>query len=130
MIRSTRLLAILLLAATATAASAQPGTLQVNETQAGVPGFFYLVRPGDATVTVTAVGNVGATGRYVLSAGTTVADLLALRVEVPSPAQLDRSECTLLLLERIAVDQSNLFLRQIFFDFSLIFLESLLFCHS
>ncbi|HIG74806.1 MAG TPA: hypothetical protein EYQ24_09610 [Bacteroidetes bacterium] len=78
MIRSTRLLAVLLLAATATAASAQPGTLQVNETQAGVPGFFYLVRPGDATVTVTAIGNVGATGRYVLSAGTTLADLLAL----------------------------------------------------
>lgn len=77
--RPIRLLAAFLLAATAAAPLlAQTGAVRVDETQAGVPGFYYLVRPGDATVTVTAVGNVGATGRYVLSAGTTLADLLAL----------------------------------------------------
>ena len=80
MTRPTWLFAAILLAATAAVppASAQIGGVSVTETQAGVPGFYYLVRPGDPTVTVTAVGNVGATGQYTLTAGTTLADLLAL----------------------------------------------------
>ena len=51
---------------------------QLGDVQATAPGYFFFARPGEATVSVTAVGAVGATGRYVVRQGTTVADLLAL----------------------------------------------------
>ena len=50
----------------------------VDDVVAQAPGFFYVARPGEPVVTVTAVGAVGGAGRYVVSEGTTVAGLLAL----------------------------------------------------
>ena len=80
---SRTLWAVLLLLTVASGApvSSQPGSAPgpslVNETLATVPGYYYVLRPGDPTVTVTAVGNVTATGQYTLTAGTTLQDLLA-----------------------------------------------------
>ena len=50
----------------------------VDDTRAAAPGFYYFTRLGDPVVSVTAVGSIGGTGRYLLSAGTTLDELLAL----------------------------------------------------
>ena len=77
--RSIWLPAAFLLAAVASgapAAVAQVGPVRVNETETTVPGYYYVLRPGDPTVTVSAVGNVSATGQYTLTAGTSLRELL------------------------------------------------------
>ncbi|WP_412070408.1 SLBB domain-containing protein [Rubrivirga sp. IMCC43871] len=50
----------------------------VDDVQASAPGYFTFARPGERVVTVTAVGALGATGRYAVGEGATVVDLLAL----------------------------------------------------
>lgn len=50
----------------------------VSDVQASAPGYFTFARPGERVVTVTAVGALGATGRYAIGEGATVVDLLAL----------------------------------------------------
>ena len=67
----------------ASPALAQPETggsqyARVEDAVANAPGFYYFTRSGDPVVAVTAVGAVQARGRYFVSEGTTVADLLAL----------------------------------------------------
>lgn len=59
---------------------------RLEDTQASAPGYFFFARPGEPTVSVTAVGAVGATGLYLLGVGSTVADLVALAGGAPLPA--------------------------------------------
>ena len=59
---------------------------RIEDTQASAPGYFFFARPGEPTVSVTAVGAVGAKGRYLLGVGSTVADLVALSGGVPTPS--------------------------------------------
>lgn len=56
---------------------------RIEDTQASAPGYFFFARPGEPTVSVTAVGAVSARGRYLLGVGSTVGDLVALAGGVP-----------------------------------------------
>ena len=75
LLRALPVLALTLLAVP-TAAAQDYGQIESNQVSA--PGYFYAARPGERIVTVTTVGAVNATGRFLLGEGATVADLLAL----------------------------------------------------
>lgn len=51
---------------------------QVEATNTNVPSYYYYVKPGAATIQVDLLGPVRSPGHYVLSAGTSLNDLLAL----------------------------------------------------
>lgn len=74
---SLRCLLVAVLSVLALPAAAQEYG-RIEDIQAQAPGYFFFARPGDPVVSVTAVGAIGANGRFVLSQGTTVTDLLAL----------------------------------------------------
>lgn len=63
------------------ATAQRPFPRGTNNVEAAVPGYYYVQQPGDRTVTVMAVGNVGPSGQnagqYTVSLGTTLAGLLA-----------------------------------------------------
>ncbi|MEM6327538.1 MAG: SLBB domain-containing protein, partial [Bacteroidota bacterium] len=100
----------LLMTTAAMETSAQPspaGSLpRVDDALVGVPGFYFITRPGDALIQVTAVGIVANQGRYAVSAGTPLADLLAYA----GGAAVDRTGTARVRLYR---DGSQLFERDV-----------------
>ena len=84
--------------AAATPASAQE-LRPTDERRTNAPGYFFYVLPGERTTQATVLGTVRAPGFYEVSAGTDLAELLALAggpaVGVESPDIERRTTITL-----------------------------------
>ncbi len=74
---ASRLLLGLCLAAAAWPAAAQE-LRPTDERRSNAPGYYYYVLPGERTTQATVLGTVRAPGFYEVSAGTDLAELLAL----------------------------------------------------
>lgn len=64
---------------------------RVEAMNSNVPSYFYHVQPGDATLQVEVMGPVRSPGLYIVSAGTTLNELLALS---GGPALAARAQAT------------------------------------
>lgn len=101
---ASRLLLGLCLAAAAWPAAAQE-LRPTDERRSNAPGYYYYVLPGERTTQATVFGTVRAPGFYEVSAGTDLAQLLALAGgPLVGPLSTDVDRSVTLTLSRAAPD--------------------------